>query len=332
MKNISSAYKGSDVLITGGIGFIGSNLASWLVKCGAKVTLVDSMVPDYGGNLFNISDIKDKVHINFSDIRDKYSIAYLVRGKDYIFNLAGQVSHLDSMLNPHVDLEINVQSQLSLLEACRKYNPNVRIVYTSTRQVYGRPEYLPVDEKHPLNPVDVNGINKMAGEYYHLVYNKVYGIRSVILRLTNTYGPRQLVKHSRQGFIGWFIRNVVRGEKVHVFGDGMQLRDLNYISDVVEALVAVAYSEESYGYILNLGMDNPISLKDLIGLMIKIFGGGEYELVPFPEEKKKIDIGSIYTDFSKIRDLIGWVPKCSLAEGLMKTFEFYKNYGKYYWD
>jgi len=255
-----------------------------------------------------------------------------IKDQDFIFNLAGQVSHIDSMNDPLTDLEINCTSQLSLLEACRRNNNNIKIIFAGTRQVYGKPMFLPIDETHLLKPVDVNGINKMAGEYYHLVYNKVYGIRSVILRLTNTYGPRQLVKHSRQGFIGWFIRNVVRGEKVHVFGDGMQLRDLNYISDVVEALVAVAYSEESYGYILNLGMDNPISLKDLIGLMIKIFGGGEYELVPFPEEKKKIDIGSIYTDFSKIRDLIGWVPKCSLAEGLMKTFEFYKNYGKYYWD
>lgn len=332
MKKTDREYKDKQVLITGGLGFIGSNLAIRLVELGAVVTLVDSVVPAYGGNLFNVSGIKDRVHINFSDIRDKYSLAYLVKGKDYIFNLAGQVSHMDSMQDPEVDLEINAQSQLSLLEACRRYNPGVRIVYTSTRQVYGRPQYLPVDEKHPLEPVDINGVNKMAGEHYHLVYNKVYGIRSAILRLTNTYGPRQLVKHNRQGFIGWFIRSVVRGEKVQIFGDGTQLRDLNYVGDVIDALVATACFDGAYGQIMNLGMDKPVSLKGLVELLIKTYGSGAYEMVPFPEEKKKIDIGSIYTDFTKIKKLIGWSPKYSLTEGLEETFDFYKKYGEYYWD
>ena len=329
--NYSSIYKKKNILITGGLGFIGSNLAIRLVELGANVTLVDSMIPDYGGNLFNVSEINNKVHINYSDIRDEHSIVYLIKDKDYIFNLAGQVSHIDSMIDPQTDLEINTQSQLSILEACRKHNTRVRIVYTSTRQVYGHPQNIPVDESHPLNPIDVNGINKIAGEHYHIVYNKVYGIRSVILRLTNTYGPRQLVKHNRQGFIGWFIRKAVQKEKMQIFGDGTTLRDLNYVDDVVRALIEVAYRPETFGEIFNLG-NEPISLKELVELLIEIAGCGEYELVPFPEGKKKIDIGSIYVDFSKIKSVIGWFPRVSLEEGLMRTIEFYKKFGSYYWE
>lgn len=329
--NYSSIYKKKNILITGGLGFIGSNLAIRLVELGANVTLVDSMIPDYGGNLFNVSEVNNKVHINYSDIRDEHSIVYLIKDKDYIFNLAGQVSHIDSMIDPQTDLEINTQSQLSILEACRKHNTRVRIVYTSTRQVYGRPQNILVDESHPLNPIDVNGINKIAGEHYHIVYNKVYGIRSVILRLTNTYGPRQLVKHNRQGFIGWFIRKAVQKEKIQIFGDGTTLRDLNYVDDVVRALIEVAYRPETFGEIFNLG-NEPISLKELVELLIEIAGCGEYELVPFPEGKKKIDIGSIYVDFSKIKSVIGWFPKVSLKEGLRKTIEFYKNFSSYYWE
>lgn len=324
-------YRNKKVLITGGLGFIGSNLAHRLTGLGANVAIVDSMIPKYGGNLFNISGIKDKLHINFSDIRDKYSITHIVEDQDYIFNLAGQVSHIESMIEPHVDLEINAQSQLSLLEACRRSNPEVRIVYTSTRQVYGRPQYLPVDENHPLNPMDVNGINKIAGENYHLLYFKAYGIRSVVLRLTNTYGPRQLVKHNRQGFIGWFVRKAVLKEKIHIFGDGSQLRDLNFVDDVVTALLQIAICKEAYGHIFNLGMNEPVSLKDLVELMIEIRGEGSYEFVPFPEEKKRIDIGSIYTDFKKIKDLIRWEPKVSLQDGLERTFEFYEKFGEHYW-
>lgn len=330
--NFLSEYKDRKILITGGLGFIGSNLAIRLVGLGADVTLVDSMIPDYGGNLFNISEIKGKVNINFSDIRDKHSIAYLVKEKDCIFNLAGQVSHIDSMEDPYTDLEINTRSQLSILEACRKNNPKVCIVYASTRQVYGRPQYLPIDEKHPIIPVDINGINKLAGEHYHLIYNRTYGINSVILRLTNTYGPRQLVKHNRQGFIGWFIRKIVRGEKIQLFGDGSQLRDLNYVDDVVEALIKVGCHEQAYGEIFNLGMKEPISLKYLVELMINIFGSGEYEFVPFPEEKKKIDIGSIYIDFTKIKKTVDWLPRVFLKEGLSRTFEFYKKFGSHYWQ
>ncbi len=203
--------KGKKILITGGLGFIGSNLARRLAESEAQVTLIDSMIPEYGGNLFNIRGIEDKVKVHNSDVRDKHSMQYLIQGQDYLFNLAGQTSHLDSMQDPETDMEINCRAQLSILEACRKYNPHAKIVFASTRQIYGKPDYLPVDEKHLLRPTDVNGINKMAGEWYHILYNNVYGIRACALRLTNTYGPRMRVKDARQTFLGAWVRLLLEG-------------------------------------------------------------------------------------------------------------------------
>ncbi|MCU0644883.1 MAG: NAD-dependent epimerase/dehydratase family protein [bacterium] len=325
-------FNNKKILITGGAGFIGSNLAHCLVKHGAKVTIVDSMIPDYGGNLQNLVEIRDKITINFSDVRDRYSMEYLIGGQDYLFNLAGQVSHIDSMIDPFADLEINAKSQLSILEACRLFNPAIRIVFASTRQIYGRPQYLPVNESHPLDPPDVNGINKLAGERYHTLYSKVYGLHCAVLRLTNVYGPRQLVRHNRQGFIGWFVRQVVRGEKIRIFGTGNQRRDLVYVDDVVEALLLAGMSDDANGKIYNLGGSEPISLKELVELMIKINASGEFELVPFPEERKKIDIGDFYSSFDKIKNELGWSPTISLKEGLNRTFEYYQKVGQYYWE
>ncbi len=325
-------FNNKKILITGGAGFIGSNLAHCLVNHGAKVTIVDSMIPDYGGNLQNLVEIRDKITINFSDVRDRYSMEYLIGGQDYLFNLAGQVSHIDSMIDPFADLEINAKSQLSILEACRLFNPAIRIVFASTRQIYGRPQYLPVNESHPLDPPDVNGINKLAGERYHTLYSKVYGLHCAVLRLTNVYGPRQLVRHNRQGFIGWFVRQVVRGEKIRIFGTGNQRRDLVYVDDVVEALLLAGMSDDANGKIYNLGGSEPISLKELVELMIKINASGEFELVPFPEERKKIDIGDFYSSFDKIKNELGWSPTISLKEGLKRTFEYYQKVGQYYWE
>jgi UDP-glucose 4-epimerase len=329
-QSIIEAFRQKQILITGGLGFIGSNLAHRLVDLGATVTLVDSLVPAYGGNPFNIRDIKDKVHVNIADVRDEHSMAYLVQGQHLIFNLAGQVSHIDSMEDPYTDLEINVRSQLSIMEACRKNNRDVKIVYTSTRQLYGKPLYLPVDENHIASPIDVNGINKLCGELYHILYNNVYGIRAVSLRLTNTYGPRQLLKHARQGFIGWFIRQIVEGTEIQLFGDGSQTRDFNYVDDVVEAMLIAAVSEKANGQIFNLGGAEPTSLKDLVDLMIEVNGGGSYRLVPFPAEKKAIDIGDFYGDYSKIHATLGWQPRISLREGLQKTIRYYKEHLNWY--
>jgi UDP-glucose 4-epimerase len=317
-------FAGKKALITGGLGFIGSNLAYRLVESGAKVTLVDSLVPEYGGNPFNIRGLEDKLQLNIADVRDEHSMAYLVQGQDYIFNLAGQVSHIDSMENPYIDLEINVRSQLSIMEACRKNNRDVKIIYTSTRQIYGKPVYLPVDETHIAQPTDVNGINKLCGELYHILYNNVYGIRAVSLRLTNTYGPRLLMKHARQGFIGLFMRLIVEGKEIQIFGDGSQIRDFNYVDDVVDAMLIAAVSEQANGEIFNLGGDEPTSLKALVELMIEINGGGSYQLVPFPPEKKSIDIGDYYGNYTKIKSMIGWQPKTSLREGLQKMLNYYK--------
>ena len=326
------SFKNKKILITGGAGFIGSTLAHYLIEYGAIVTIIDSMIPDYGGNLYNLDGIRDKIIINFSDVRDRYSMEYLVGSQDYLFNLAGQVSHIDSMKDPFADLEINAKSQLSILEACRLFNPGIRIVFASTRQIYGRPKYLPVDEEHPLDPPDVNGINKLAGERYHTLYSKVYGLHCSVLRLTNVYGPRQLMKHDRQGFIGWFIRQIVRGEKIKIFGTGEQKRDLIFVDDVIEALLLAGLSDNASGRIYNLGGAEPISLRSLVELMIEINGSGEYELVTFPDERKKIDIGDFYSNYKKITNELGWKPKTLLREGLTQTFEFYRQFGKYYWN
>ncbi len=329
---IESVFRGKRVMITGGIGFIGSNLAQALVSQGADVTLVDSLIPEYGGNLWNIEPFKDAMQVNISDVRDEHSMKYLVKGQDFLFNLAGQTSHLDSMQNPYPDLEINARAQLSILEACRHHNPGIKLVFASTRQLYGAPRYLPVDEEHPLHPVDVNGINKLAGEWYHLVYTNVYGIRSVVLRLTNTYGPRMRVRDARQTFLGIWVRRIVEGKPFQVFGDGLQLRDYNYADDVVDAMLACAVAPEADGEIFNLGAAPPVSLKETADILLKAAGTGSYEMVPFPPERKVIDIGDYYADYGKIKRMIGWEPKVSLEEGLARTVAYYREYYNHYWE
>lgn len=303
-----------------------------LVARGAKVTLVDSLIPQYGGNPFNIEDIRDKLTVNVCDVRDPFAMAYLLQDKDYLFNLAGQTSHVDSMSDPLTDLDINATAQLSILEACRKANPGIKIVFASTRQLYGKPDYLPVDEKHPIRPVDVNGINKLAGEWYHLLYNNVYGIRACALRLTNTYGPGMRVKDARQTFLGIWLRLLLEGNPIKVFGDGLQLRDFNYVDDCVEALLLAGASDKANGKVYNLGSDEVINLKDLAARMIKIVPCGRLEIVPFPPERKAIDIGDYYSDFSLIRSELGWLPRVNLDQGLRKSLDYYRQFGKHYWN
>jgi dTDP-glucose 4,6-dehydratase/UDP-glucose 4-epimerase len=325
-------FSGANVLVTGGLGFIGSNLAHRLVGLGARVTLMDSLIPEYGGLQFNVHDIRGRVTVIIADVRDPEAVARLVKGQNYLFNLAGQTSHVDSMTDPRTDLEINAGAQLSILEACRKHNPDVKLVFASTRQLYGRPQYLPVDEKHPIRPVDVNGINKLAGEWYHLLYNNVYGIRACALRLTNTYGPRMRVRDARQTFLGIWIRNVIQGAPVLVYGGGTQLRDFNYVEDAVDALLAAAVDPKSEGQVFNLGSAEVISLKAVAEKIISLNGSGRYESVPFPPERKAIDIGDYYSDFTKIRTELSWVPKVSLDEGLKRTLDYFSKYGSHYWS
>ena len=326
-------YKNKNILITGGLGFIGSNIAKSLVEFGANVTIVDSLISQYGGNLFNIKDIREKIEVNICDIRDTHAMKYLVKERDYIFNLAGQTSHMDSMKDPQTDLDINASAQLSILESCRLNNPDAKIVFASTRQLYGKPDYLPVDEKHPIRPVDVNGINKLAGEWYHLLYNNVYGIRACALRLTNTYGPGMRVKDARQTFLGIWVRLLLERKPIQVFGDGKQLRDFNYVDDCVNALLLAGASDTTNGKVYNLGSKEVMGLKTLAELLTNVGYGGSYELIPFPSERKSIDIGDYYSDYNLIAEELGWMPSITLEEGLRRTVEFYsKNFSEYWED
>jgi UDP-glucose 4-epimerase len=325
-------YRGRRVMITGGLGFIGSNLARLLVDLGADVLLMDSLIPDSGANFFNVDGIADRVRVNIADVRQESTMNHLVRDREVIFNLAGQVSHIDSMRDPYTDLEINCRSQLSILEACRRNNPRVKVVFAGTRQVYGKPDSLPVTEDHLVRPTDVNGINKAAGENYHLLYNNVFNVRACSLRLTNVYGPRQLIKHSRQGFIGWFIRLALEDAEIQIYGDGSQMRDFVYVDDASDAFLRAGASDVVNGRVFNVGGLEPISHSDLVTLLTDVAGGGRARYVTWPPEKKVIDIGSFYADSSRFRQAVGWQPRVSLRAGLTKTIEYYRAHLSAYLD
>jgi UDP-glucose 4-epimerase len=324
-------YRGQKVLITGGLGFIGSNLAIRLVKAGATVTLLDSMHPTCGANYFNIEPIKRDVEVVEGDSTNFELMRKLVRGQRFIFNLAGHISHIESMQEPFEDLQMNAVAPLTVLEACKHENRDARIVYSGTRQAYGRPESLPVVETQLLKPVDVNGVSKMAGEWFHMVYAQAYGMHAVSLRLINTYGPRQLVKHSRQGFIGWFIKQAIDGEEIQVFGDGQQLRSFNYIEDVVDAFLVAGTNDRLNGDYFNLAGVRPVPLEEFVKLLLKAAGGGSYRIVPFPPEKKAIDIGSVYSSSAKINEACGWKARVSIEEGLLTTLDYYREHREHYW-
>ena len=319
------------VLITGGLGFIGSTLARRLASEGAEVTLVDSLVPQYGGNLHNIAGLEGTVRVNISDIRDEHSLRHLVHGQNYLFNLAGQTSHMDSMEDPFTDLEINCRAQLYVLEACRRHQPDIRVVFASTRQVYGRPAALPVDETHPLRPGDINGVHKLAGEWYHLLYDDIHGVWSCSLRLTNTYGPRMRVRDARQTFLGVWLRLLVQGRPFEVWG-GSQLRDLTYVDDAVEALTLAARDDRARGQVFNVGAREAVSLLELAELLVRVNGGGEFSVREYPADRERIDIGDYIADWRKVRESLGWEPSVSLEEGLTRTLAYYREHGEQYWD
>ena len=316
-------FRGKKVLITGGLGFIGSNLAHRLVAAGARVTLVDNLRPEYGGNRRNVAGLGRRVRIVIADVRDRARLPGLVRGQDYLFNLAGQTSHMDSMTDPDTDLEVNCRAQLSILEACRRHNPRIRIVFASTRQIYGRPEYLPVDERHPLRPVDVNGINKLAGEEYHRLYSEIHGVRSTVLRLTNTIGPRMRVKDARQTFVGVWIKHALQGKAFEVWG-GRQMRDFTDVEDAVDALLLAAAKRSAVGRVYNLGGRGRINLRELAELVVAAAGRGSFRVRAYPAGRRKIDIGDYYADGRKIARELGWRPSTTIREAVRRTVEYYR--------
>jgi len=318
-----AAFRGAQVLITGGVGLIGSALARRLVGLGAEVLLVDSMVAEAGANLANIADIRDRVGVNIADIRDGAAMRHLLAGRDFLFDLAGQTSHLDSMNAPEHDLAVNCTAQLQLLELCRVAAPKARIVHAGTRQIYGRPRYLPVDEAHPLRPADVNGVNKMAGEAYHLLFHDVYGIDTRSLRLTNVYGPGMRIKDARQNFLGIWLRRALENEAFEVWG-GEQRRELLYVDDAVEAFLLAAVCPDTAGLALNVGGETPYTLLALAEALVRANGGGRFERREFPEERRKIDIGDFVTDDRRFRELTGWAPKTGLDEGLRRSLDYYR--------
>jgi nucleoside-diphosphate-sugar epimerase len=324
-------YRGEKVLITGGLGFIGSNVAIRLVESGASVTLLDSMHPACGANYFNIEPIKNDVEVIEGDSCNFELMRKLVRRRRFIFNLAGHVSHIESMQEPLEDLQLNAVAPLTVLEACRHENRDARIVYSGTRQAYGRPEALPIVETQLLKPVDVNGVSKMAGEWFHMVYAQAHGMHAASLRLINTYGPRQLVKHARQGFVGWFIKQAIDRDEIQVFGDGQQLRSFNFIDDVVNALLIAGSNDRLNGDYFNLAGVRPVPLEEFVKILLKAAGGGSYRIVPFPPEKKAIDIGSVYSSAAKFTAATGWKARVSIEEGLSPTLEYYRKNRSKYW-
>ena len=328
---IEEAFKAKKVLVTGGLGFIGSSLTLKLVEFGADVTVLDAMIPDYGGNLFNIHPVRDKIHINFSNITDVNSTNYLVHDKDYIFHCAGQVCHVMSLTNPFPDIEYNIKGTAVLMEACKKYNPTVKVIKTGTRGQYGPTTNLPVDEEAPTNPRGIYEVSNLTAEKIMKVYNDIHGIKTVLLRLTNIYGPRSQMMHSRFGVMNWFIRQAMDNETIRVFGDGKILRDFLYIDDCVDAIIMSAVTESIEGEILNVGVDKGISFLEVVKLIIKTAKSGMWEFAEYTPERKAQEPGDFYSDITKIRRLVGWEPKVSLAEGIARTTEYYKLYKKWYW-
>jgi UDP-glucose 4-epimerase len=325
IEELAGEFAGRRVLITGGLGFLGSNLAIVLAKGGASVTVADSLLPQYGGNPKNLKGFEDQITITYTDVRDTYAMGYLVSTHEYIFNFAGQVSHRDSMEDPRTDLEINADAPLALLEAVRKNNPDATVLYAGTRQVYGRPRYLPVDEDHPLDPVDANGISNLAGEFYHLLYAQVHGMKAASFRLTNTYGPRQRLWGTTQAFVPIFVRNVLTGEPITIYGDGSQRRDFVYVDDSLEGFLRLALTEEAMGRVYNQGHPEPVSLARFAEILIEVAGQGRTTYVPWPEEAARIDIGDYYGSYDRAKRELGWEPRTSLEDGLSKTVEFYKS-------
>jgi nucleoside-diphosphate-sugar epimerase len=323
-------WKNSEVLITGGLGFIGSNLAHGLVNLGAKVTVLDNLLKIGGGNLNNIRGIRSKIRIIKEDVRNWEVIKQAVRKKEFIFHLAAQVDRKTALENPAFDLEINCNGTLNILEACRLYNKEAKIIYTSSRAVIGEPKYLPVDEEHPTDPKDVYGINKLAAEKYCVLYHGLYNLRTAVLRLNNVYGPRAQLRYPHYGVLNLFIGYALTDRKIPIYGDGNQTRDYVFVDDVVKALILAAENEKSVGEIFFVGSNKETKLIDVVKMIIDVLGKGSYTFVPFPPLLERADIRRFVASYNKIEKSLGWRPGTTLSNGIAKTIEFYRKNLKYY--
>lgn len=324
-------FKGAKILITGGYGFIGSNLAIRLVGLGARPIILDAMLPDYGGNIFNLHPVRNKVTINFGDIRDEHLMNYIVRDVEYVFHLAGQVCHVKSLSDPFPDIDINIKGTAILMEALKNYNRKAKVIYTGTRGQYGAKTRLPVNEKALPEPKGIYEISNLAAEQIVKVYNDIHGIRSVMLRLTNIYGPRAQMKHSRFGVVNWFIRQALEDKTIKVFGDGSILRDFLYVDDCVDAILKSAVCAEAEGEVFNVGIDHPTSFLELVKKIIMISGTGSWEFAPFSPERAAQEPGDFYSDIRKIKKIVGWSPRTKLESGLSRTVEYYQKHRHEYW-
>ncbi len=329
--NLKNAYSGKRVLITGGLGLIGSTIANKLVSYGAKVTILDAMLPLYGGNMYNVKEIRNKIQVHVADIRDEGAINYAVRNKDIIFNLAGQVSYVDSQTDPLLDLDINCRGHIIVLEAIRKFNPDAKVLFSGSRMQFGKLDYNPVDEKHPQDPLSIYGVHKLTGEKYYIAYNRHYGIKTVCFRIANPYGPRSQVKHSKYSMVNWFIRMAMEGKTIKVFGDGEQTRDYIYVEDIADGFILAGVNKKADGERFNIGSGVPTKFIDMVNTVVKTVGKGNFEKVPWPKNYENVETGGYVTDITKMKEVLSWKPKVGMKEGIKKTYDYYKKNWKYYW-
>jgi len=327
---IENYYKNKNILVTGGLGFLGSSLSHKLKEYGANITIIDNLNPLYGGNIFNIKELSGSVILIINDVRNIEILMPLVEKADIIFHLAAQVSYIDSLRIPYEDLDLNAKSTLNILESCRKLNPKAKVVFSSSRMVYGKVEQALVTEQCSTHPLSLYGIHKLTSEKYLLMYHKDFGIPTTILRLTNPYGPRQQIKHSKYSLIGWFIRQAMEDKVIKIFGDGEQLRDYIFVDDIVSAMLLCAETPEAVGEMINVGMGSSTRFCDMVSSVIQCVGKGKMEFIPWPDNYEKIETGDISIDISKLKKITSWQPDCTLEEGIKKTYEYYKDWLKYY--
>jgi nucleoside-diphosphate-sugar epimerase len=319
------------VLITGGAGMIGSTIAHQAVAQGARVSILDAMLPLYGGNLFNLQGILPQVRFIQGDIRDLDLMRRVVPGYDFIFSLAGQVSYVDSNTDPLMDLEINCKGHLQVLEACRLENPRARLLFASSRFVYGRIEYNPVDEGHPFNCLSIYGIHKLAGEKYYRFYQEAYGVPTVSVRIANPYGPRQQMKHSKYGIVNWFIRLALDGQPLTVFGDGLQRRDYIFNEDLAAGCIALMLSPGTEGQVYNLGTGTGVPFIEMAQLVAAAVPGAELRQVEWPQDRYFVETGDYLSDISRITAVSGWQPRTSIEAGIERTVAYYRAHRQQYW-